>query len=150
MKLRVKIDDTTYEVEVGDLSARPILAVVDGETIEVWPEEVQTAAATVPTAPTARPVAPATAAPTFAPTTRAVAANGGERGKLVIAPIPGTIVAIAVKEGDSVNAGQELLSLEAMKMKNAIRATRPGKIAAILVKTGDRVSQGQTLVEYAE
>ena len=69
---------------------------------------------------------------------------------MVIAPIPGTIVAITVKEGDSVTAGQELLSLEAMKMKNMIRATRAGKIARILVKTGDRVTQGQPLVEYAE
>ena len=57
---------------------------------------------------------------------------------------------ISVKEGDSVNAGQELIALEAMKMKNLIRATRAGKIARIVVKTGDRVTQGQPLVEYAE
>ncbi len=39
MKLRVRIDDQSYDVEVGDLNTRPILATVEGETFEVWPEE---------------------------------------------------------------------------------------------------------------
>lgn len=143
MKLRVKIDDQTYEVEVGDLSARPVLASVDGETFEVWPEEAQSAAPF----PVARPVA----APVAAPAARPAAASASvDRAKSVTAPIPGTIVSIAVKEGDAVTAGQELCSLEAMKMKNSIRATRAATIAKILVKAGDRVSQGQPLVEYAE
>jgi glutaconyl-CoA/methylmalonyl-CoA decarboxylase subunit gamma len=143
MKLRVKIEDQTYEVEVGDLSDRPVLAVVDGETFEVWPEEAQLAAPTVQAA--------AAPAPASAPVQAAKPAAGAvDRNKTVIAPIPGTIVAVTVKEGDSVNPGQELLALEAMKMKNIIRATRAGKIATIFVTNGDRVTQGQALVEYAE
>jgi biotin carboxyl carrier protein len=143
MKLRVKIDDQTYDVEVGDLNDRPVLATVDGETFEVWPEETQSAAPVQ----VARPVAAPVAAPVARP---AAPAGSVDRSKAVIAPIPGTIVGIAVKEGDSVSPGQELCSLEAMKMKNSIRATRAGKIAKILIKAGDRVSQGQALVEYAE
>lgn len=144
MKLRVKIDDQTYEVEVGDLNARPVLATVDGETFEVWPEEAQTSAP----AAVARPVV---AAPVAAPAVRQAAPVGNvDRAKAVTAPIPGTIVSVSVTEGASVNPGQELCALEAMKMKNSIRATRAGKIAKILVKAGDRVSQGQPLVEYAE
>jgi glutaconyl-CoA/methylmalonyl-CoA decarboxylase subunit gamma len=143
MKLRVKIEDQTYEVEVGDLSARPILASVDGETFEVWPEEAQSTAPVQLTRPAAVPVA--------APVARQAAPAGNvDRSKAVTAPIPGTIVGIAVNEGDSVTPGQELCSLEAMKMKNSIRSTRNGKIGKILVKAGDRVSQGQPLVEYAE
>lgn len=38
MKIHVKIEDTTYEVSVGDLSARPVIASVDGQDFEVWPE----------------------------------------------------------------------------------------------------------------
>ena len=143
MKLRVKIDDQTYEVELGDLNARPILASVAGETIEDWPEETQAVAAPVAAVHSA-------AAPLADAAPRPAAAAVADRSKAVIAPIPGTIVAINVKEGDSVNPGQELLALEAMKMKNLIRATRAGKIARIVVKTGDRVTQGQPLVEYAE
>jgi biotin carboxyl carrier protein len=143
MKLRVKIDDQTYEVEVADLSTRPILAIVDGETFEVWPEETQSAAPVQVTRPVAAPVA--------APVARQpVPAGNVDRSKAVTAPIPGTIVSVAVNEGDAVTAGQELCSLEAMKMKNSIRSTRAGTIAKILVKAGDRVSQGQPLVEYAE
>jgi biotin carboxyl carrier protein len=145
MKLRVKIDDQTYEVEVGDLNARPILASVDGEALEVWPEEIQAAPVV------AAAVQPAASAPlATAPAPRPAPAANVDRGKAVVAPIPGTIVAIHVKEGDSVNAGQELIALEAMKMKNLIRATRAGKIGRIMVKTGDRVPQGQPLVEYAD
>jgi biotin carboxyl carrier protein len=142
MKLRVKIDDQTFEVEVGDLSARPVLATVDGVTFEVWPEEAQTTAPIQSFKPV--PVTQVVSSP------RPVVANNVNRSKNVIAPIPGTIFSIAVKEGDAVIPGQELCSLEAMKMKSAIRSTRTGSIAKIFVKAGDRVSQGQALVEYAE
>jgi biotin carboxyl carrier protein len=148
MKLRVKIDDRSFEVEVGDLSARPILATLEGETFEVWPEEP--AAAETPTAPAGRPQV---AAPVATAVKAAPASPAGEtvdRSKVLTAPIPGTIVSIAVKEGEQVKPGQELCSLEAMKMKNAIRANRLGTIARIMVHPGDRVSQGQPLVEYAD
>ena len=145
MKLRVKIDDQAFEVEVGDLSARPILAVLDGETYEIWPEE---------TAPAEAPASPPVRTQTTAPVPVAVklppAGAPAESGKVVTAPIPGTIVSIAVKVGEQVKAGQEICSLEAMKMKNAIRANHPGTIARILVQPGDRVSQGQPLVEFAD
>lgn len=144
MKLKVKIEQQSFEVEVGDLQARPVIAVVDGERFEVWPEEEQVAA--VSTAPTA-PAAPAPA-PVAAPAApKPVVAAGG---KSVAAPIPGTILAVLVKPGDAIKSGQELLTLEAMKMKSAIRANRPGTIAQILVKVGDRVSQGQALVEFTD
>jgi glutaconyl-CoA/methylmalonyl-CoA decarboxylase subunit gamma len=144
MKLRLKIEEQTFEVEVGDLSARPILANVDGETFEVWPEDVEAlpVAATV-AAPVVAPAAPRpvrTAAPT-APASNSLS---------VTAPIPGVIISIGVKEGDMVKQGQELCILEAMKMKNAIRAPRPGKIASLRVAVGDHVNHGQALMDYAE
>jgi biotin carboxyl carrier protein len=148
MKLRVKIDDQTFEVEVGDLNARPILATLEGETFEVWPEE--TSARETPTVPAVRPQVTAAVAPVVK-TAPASPANGPvDHSKVLMAPIPGTIVSIAVKEGDNVKAGQEICSLEAMKMKNAIRANHSGTIARILINSGDRVNQGQPLVEYAE
>ncbi len=144
MKLRVKIEDQTFEVEVGDLKARPILATFEGETFEVWPEEPSPAE--TPTLPAVRPMVTAVVKPAPATPTNGAA----DRSKVVVAPIPGTIVSIAVKEGEQIKAGQEICSLEAMKMKNAIRAHHPGTIARILVNPGDRVNQGQPLMEYAD
>lgn len=148
MKLRLKIDQQTFEVEVGDVSSRPILATVDGETYEIWPEEAQSAAPAAVIAPVSaapRPTVTPSSAPAQTPADLSI-----DKAKAKMAPIPGMIVSVAVQAGDIVNVGQELLTLEAMKMKNVIRADRSGKIAKVLVAAGDRVSQGQPLVEYAD
>ena len=56
---------------------------------------------------------------------------------------------MAVKEGDAVSRGDELLVLEAMKMMNPIRANRSGKVEALLVAVGDHVAKGQALVRLS-
>jgi biotin carboxyl carrier protein len=160
MKIRVQINSQNYVVEVGDLQDRPITAIVDGEVFEVWPDEGRAALAPAPVldapAPKAAsaPALPASpAAPAAAPAPRPAVAplsNGGDKSKQVVAPIPGTILTVSVKEGQEVAFGQELCTLEAMKMKSAIRANRAGKIAAIRVAAGDKVSQNQTLMDYAD
>ncbi len=142
MKLRVKVGDQSFDVEVGDVNARPILAKVEGETFEVWPEEAEkrpeevTAVAVSAPAVTDRP-APAQI------TTKA-------QHKCVLAPIPGVIIGITIKEGDTVSFGQELCVLEAMKMKNLIRAKRSGTISAVRVAVGDQVKHSQVLMEYTD
>ena len=62
------------------------------------------------------------------------------------APIPGLVVKVIVAEGEEVQAGQNLVILEAMKMQNELRAPRSGTVATIKVKAGDSVNQGDTLV----
>jgi biotin carboxyl carrier protein len=141
MKLRVTVDAQTYEVEVGDIHARPVVVMVDGEAFEVWPEET----AVLPDAPV--PPMPRTTAPASAKP--AAAAPSAETANTVLAPIPGVILSIAVKEGDTVQYGQELCVLEAMKMKNVIRANRVGTVSAIRVGLGDQVRHGQVILEYA-
>ena len=142
MKIRVKIDEQTYDVEVGDLNARPILATLEGETFEVWPAEESAE------------LSPAAVEPGCEPTLAAPAAAAGgpavDKSKSVQAPIPGVILSVAVKPGDTVKTGQELCLLEAMKMKNAIRANRDGKIANVLVASGETVRHGQVLMEFAD
>jgi glutaconyl-CoA/methylmalonyl-CoA decarboxylase subunit gamma len=66
----------------------------------------------------------------------------------VTSPLPGVIVTILVKPGDTVSHGDELCTLEAMKMKNAIRANREGTIETVAVQVGDQVSHGQLLLTY--
>lgn len=68
------------------------------------------------------------------------------RALRVEAPIPGKIVQILVKKGDKIAKDQELIILEAMKMRNRILATQSGEISEIKVKEGDMVKQDQILV----
>lgn len=142
MKLRVRIDDQSYDVEVGDLNTRPIIATIEGETFEVWPEENGKAPQAAVQASVPLPVAPVPSA--------AADISTNVKIKAVLAPIPGVIIGVSVKVGDSVSFGQELCILEAMKMKNLIRATRSGKIGAIHVAIGDQVKHSQTLMEFTD
>lgn len=143
MKINVKVEGQSFEVQVGDLNSRPILVTVDGECFEVWPEELTPAAETpVKLAAAAMPVVPA--APVIS------GASTINKAKAVTAPIPGVIISVLVKEGDQVEVGQELCVLEAMKMKNSIRANRAGKIAAVRVAAGDQVHHSQVLIEFAD
>ena len=89
--------------------------------------------------------APAAPAPVAAPAPAASPAPAG--AKTVTAPLPGTITKITVKVGDSVNAGDTVLMMEAMKMENNITAEFAGTVKAILVDAGAQVQSGQALVE---
>lgn len=68
-----------------------------------------------------------------------------EKGE-IRAPMPGLILKIEVKEGDSVESGQPLLIMEAMKMENEIRAQLNGKIQEILVKENQKVEKNDLLL----
>lgn len=135
MKIRVRVEEQEYEVEIEDLNQRPIIAHVGGQRFEVWPE---TAA---PVQPSARS-APAARAETGMPT----GAAGGETS--VLAPLPGTVVEVQARPGSAVQIGDPLLVIEAMKMKNTIRAARAGTIAAVHVQVGQTVRHRQLLVEF--
>ncbi|MBN1669263.1 MAG: hypothetical protein JW862_19375 [Anaerolineales bacterium] len=140
MKITVKIDGRTFVVEIGDLQSRPVIAMVDGERFEVWPEgqpALDVAGVPAPALGISAPVGK-------------LGGNGNGDPQKVGAPIPGVIISIAVQAGDTVKTGQELCVLEAMKMKNVIRATREGKIAAVKVAVGQHVQHGDVLVTYAE
>lgn len=65
---------------------------------------------------------------------------------LVNAPLPGLIVELSVKEGQSVKSGDKLLVLEAMKMENSIISPVTGTIEKILVKVGDSVNGKQLMI----
>jgi propionyl-CoA carboxylase alpha chain len=66
---------------------------------------------------------------------------------VVLSPMPGTVMSYAVKEGDSVEDGQELCIVEAMKMQNIIRSHRQGVIQSLLVKKGSSVAADQVIVQ---
>ena len=66
--------------------------------------------------------------------------------KEVIAPMPGTIIDILVKEGEEVLEYQEVIILEAMKMENAIPSTEAGTVKEIKVQVDDKVATSQVLM----
>ena len=101
---------------------------VNGQTYEVSVEEVTGGAA------------PARAAAPAAP--KAVAGAGTP----IKAPMPGTILDVKVKVGDTVKNGQAVCVLEAMKMENEIPATKDGKITSVLASKGASVNTGDVLV----
>lgn len=64
------------------------------------------------------------------------------------APMPGRIVQITVEVGQELNIGDEILSLEAMKMENVLKAEGIGKVKAILIKPDQVVDKGSVLIEF--
>ncbi len=75
---------------------------------------------------------------------------GAERASEIKAPLAGTVVRVMVGVGESVNAGDVLIVLEAMKMEAEVQAPAAGTIAAIRVRGGDSVQLGQTLLLLRE
>jgi glutaconyl-CoA/methylmalonyl-CoA decarboxylase subunit gamma len=153
MKITVKVANQSYEVEVGDIHDRPVVAVIEGEAFEVWPEEViishpSTHSHAVPLQ-AAPPVSPAPGT-TVAPAPVAAPTAGSDHAQTVRAPIPGVIISVAVKSGDVVKHGQELCMLEAMKMKNVIRASRAGTIGVVHIAAQQHVKHHDVLMEYTD
>ena len=95
----------------------------------------------------AAPVAAPAAAPAPAADPAPAAAPAGAAGAVSVpAPMPGNILDVKVKAGDSVKAGDTLLILEAMKMENEISAPQDGTIASVNVRKGDVVNSGDLLI----
>ncbi|MGV8049231.1 MAG: biotin/lipoyl-containing protein [Anaerolineaceae bacterium] len=141
MIIKVEIDGQTYAVVIQDIHARPIIAEVDGQTLRVWPEEENGPASTVPGAA----IQTVPVRQTLIKKNQPPAASSSLD---LTAPLPGVIITIDVKPGDTVKTGQTLCTLEAMKMKNAIRSNRDGVIAQVHIATGDQVKHNQPLFTF--
>lgn len=116
---------------------------VNGTPYDVTVDEV---GASAPAPVSAAPAAPV-AAPAAAPAPAAKPAPSGAEGSVKVeAPMPGTILDIKTSVGASVNSGDVLCILEAMKMENDIVAPSAGTVASISVNKGDSVEAGQIIV----
>ena len=67
---------------------------------------------------------------------------------LLLSPMPGSVVSIAVAAGDRVDAGQELAVVEAMKMQNSLKAASAGVVKEVHVQVGDNLSTEQVIIEF--
>ena len=143
-RFRVVVGDETYDVEIiGDQSLTEASI-----TPSLVPAEKRAPAAAAPASATA--AAPGArrepAAPRPAP--RPAPRAGGGTGALV-APMPGVILDVSVKPGDTVTRGQEIAVLEAMKMQNSVKSPRDGTIAEVCVAPGQAVGHGDAIVRFA-
>ncbi len=77
-----------------------------------------------------------------------IAGAGAAKLNHIKAPMPGLIIDLKIKAGDSVKAGDALLILEAMKMENILKSPGDGVVKNVKVKKGDSVEKSQVLVEF--
>ena len=76
-------------------------------------------------------------------------AQASGAGKKIVSPLPGVIIDVCVKEGDTVKRGQKIAVIEAMKMENDILAESDGTVTAIYVKKTDSVLEGADIASIA-
>jgi biotin carboxyl carrier protein len=145
-KLKIKVNGKAYTVEVGSLAESPINVTVNGQPYVV---EISSGAVTkVTEGESAAALESAVRTVSAAPQSAAAPISPAAGAKAITAPMPGEIVEVFVKPGDQVSAGQEVCSLEAMKMKNAIRSPREGVIATVDAQAGQKVAHGAVLVTF--
>ena len=131
------INGNKYEVVVGDITDNIATLTVNGEEFKV---EMEKQAEPEKKKPVVRAAA---AADDDAPAADKGAVN---KANAVKAPLPGVITDILVEVGQEVQAGDNVIVLEAMKMANNLQAEKSGKVTAICVKIGESVMEDDALV----
>jgi biotin carboxyl carrier protein len=141
---RITLEGRTFDVEVlDDPRQRRVRVRVDGQVVTVEVEAVEASSREGDVTQSALPESVVPAAPLSS------ASKGAEAGGGVRAPLPGVVKSIAVRPGQQVAIGDELLVIEAMKMDNVIRATREGTVGTIHVTEGRQVAHGEPLLDLA-
>lgn len=137
---KYKINGSNYNVTIGDADDNTVEVLVNGVSYKVELEKKPEVAVQAVKRPAA---APRTATGEKIVATAPAPAAGGTTIK---SPLPGTVLSIPVKVGDTVKASDPVIILEAMKMENSINAGRDGRVASIVVNPGDAVLEGAPLV----
>ncbi|MBR1929299.1 MAG: biotin/lipoyl-binding protein [Paludibacteraceae bacterium] len=129
------IDGHRYQTSVNEIANNLAEVTVNGTTFRV---EIQKEEAVATPRPTVSKVVAA------AQTTTQSAPTGIQ---VVKSPLPGSIIKVNVKAGDKVNVGDELLTMESMKMENSIKSEFSGTIKAVYVEPGKNVMQEDRMLE---
>jgi biotin carboxyl carrier protein len=160
---QIRVNGQEFTVEIDDPNATPVRVTVDGTPFEVTVSQQGIQATAKPVQSDSAQAAstdllldayvPAVAStyvevtPEAEPldTAKPPTQTPGEGTEAVTAPMPGTILDIAVRAGDAVQAGDILCNLEAMKMKSPIRSSSSGTVAQVLIGEGQNVGFGDVL-----
>lgn len=148
-KYELTINDQSFTVVVKRFSPQAAELEVNGAAYDVRIDNIEMDTAGLPPPRSASARAPAqNASPQSATPSRAAPTGGTatSREGQVTAPIPGLIIDVFVKEGDTVKVGQPLLKMEAMKMENIVQSATAGEVVTVSVNARDVVTQGQELM----
>lgn len=130
MKLKITLEDRTFEVDVE-------VAEADHAVLPPsYPVGSALLAGQVASAPVLAPAAAGTAAPV------------ADEAKVCRSPVSGIVVKVLAQVGQTLQVGDSLLVLEAMKMETDICAPLSGKVASIKLKPGDNVQAGEVVMEF--
>lgn len=135
-KFKFTIRGNEYDVEIGKIEDNVATIEVNGTTYEV---EIHREVKQTKTPTLVRKVVPEQG--------KTVQKKAGDSTIPVVAPLPGTIMEIKVRQGDIVKKGDTLLIMEAMKMENNVLAEKDGVVEKMNVRPGDNVLQGDVLIE---
>jgi biotin carboxyl carrier protein len=128
VKLKITVENKTYEVEVEATAPEVETAPPRGYVVQSSPLRVPASAPTVGAPP--------------------AVGDAASEAKICRSPISGMVVKISAQPRQSIQAGDVLFVLEAMKMETNITAPIAGKIARVNVNVGDSVQGGQVLVDF--
>lgn len=132
-----KLNGKDFKAQVDEKGEGQLTITVNGKAYSVEvPEQAHAAAPHV--------VRPTAAVGGAAPVARPAASSVSEN---IVAPLPGTITSVAVKEGQKVKRGDVVVVMEAMKMANDIVANQDGVVTCVVAQPGQNVNQGDVLVE---
>ena len=140
-----KINGAEYKCAVEEIEAGKTNVTVNGKvyTVETEAPKVEAPAPKAAPAPAPKPAAPKAEAPKAEAPKPAAPAAGGLQVK---SPLPGSVIKVLVSEGQAVKKGDTLLTLESMKMENAIMAEADGTVKQIAVTPGQNVMQDDLLI----
>lgn len=137
-----KINGAEYKCAVEEIEAGKTNVTVNGKVYTVETEAPKAAAKPATPAPKAAPAPKPAAAVPEAEAPKAAPAGGVQ----VKSPLPGSVIKVLVSEGQAVKKGDTLLTLESMKMENAIMAEADGTVKQIAVTPGQNVMQDDLLI----
>ena len=139
-----KINGAEYKCAVEEIEAGKTNVTVNGKvyTVETEAAKLVEKPAAKPAAAPAKPAAAPAAPKAEAPKPAAAPAAGLQ----VKSPLPGSVIKVLVSEGQAVKKGDTLLTLESMKMENAIMAEADGTVKQIAVSAGQNVMQDDLLI----
>lgn len=141
------INGQAYDTTVEDLGNKKANVTVNGMSFEVnLGEETTVAPEVKPAAPAPAAAPEVKAAPAPAPKAAPAAPAAPVAGTKVVSPLPGSIIKVLVSEGQAVKKGDTLLTLESMKMENAVAAEQDGTVKQICVTAGQTVMQDDVLI----
>ena len=146
--VRVKVGERWYTVEVEDLSASPVRVTVDGQAFDVELEGLP-GPSTAPRTEVPQAAQPAISAPPPAAVSAQSSPSppGTSPDKVIRSPMPGKVLAIMVRPGDTVEPEQEVCVVEAMKMEQSIRTQQGGVVKTIHVQPMQQVAANALLME---